>query len=63
MSPAYETINPWAWQDQFGFSQAVATPSPSIAVPATGPVAERGTHRRARFRPRGPALLYRNLVK
>ena len=28
MSPAYETINPWAWQDQFGFSQAVATPSP-----------------------------------
>jgi enamine deaminase RidA (YjgF/YER057c/UK114 family) len=45
MSPAYETINPWAWQDQFGFSQAVATPSPSrwLFLAGQGPAAADGS--------------------
>jgi enamine deaminase RidA (YjgF/YER057c/UK114 family) len=45
MSPAYETINPWAWQDQFGFSQAVATPTPSrwLFLAGQGPAAADGS--------------------
>jgi enamine deaminase RidA (YjgF/YER057c/UK114 family) len=29
MSASYQPINPWAWQDQFAFSQAVAAAPPS----------------------------------
>ena len=45
MSRAYETINPWAWQDQFGFSQAVATPTPSrwLFLAGQGPAAADGS--------------------
>jgi len=41
MSGAYETINPWSWQDQFGFSQAVATPAASrwLFLAGQGPAA------------------------
>lgn len=45
MSGAYETINPWSWQDQFGFSQAVATPAASrwLFLAGQGPAAADGT--------------------
>ena len=45
MSPTYETINPWVWQDQFGFSQAVATPTPSrwLFLAGQGPTASDGS--------------------
>ena len=45
MSPPYETINPWAWQDQFGFSQAVATSTPSrwLFLAGQGPAAADGS--------------------
>jgi 2-iminobutanoate/2-iminopropanoate deaminase len=29
MSTPHLTVNPWTWQDQFGFAQAVATTPPS----------------------------------
>ena len=29
MSSPHQTVNPWTWQDQFGFAQAVATTPPS----------------------------------
>jgi enamine deaminase RidA (YjgF/YER057c/UK114 family) len=29
MSAPHTTINPWAWQDQFGFAQAVSAPAGS----------------------------------
>jgi enamine deaminase RidA (YjgF/YER057c/UK114 family) len=45
MSPTYEMINPWTWQDQFGFSQAVATPTPSrwLFLAGQGPSADDGS--------------------
>lgn len=45
MSPAYETINPWTWRDQFGFSEAVATPTPSrwLFLAGQGPAADDGS--------------------
>jgi enamine deaminase RidA (YjgF/YER057c/UK114 family) len=29
MSSPHQAVNPWTWQDQFGFAQAVATTPPS----------------------------------
>jgi enamine deaminase RidA (YjgF/YER057c/UK114 family) len=29
MSTPHQTINPWAWQDQFGFAQAISAAAPS----------------------------------
>jgi enamine deaminase RidA (YjgF/YER057c/UK114 family) len=29
MSTPYTIVNPWTWQDRFGFAQAVAAPAPA----------------------------------
>lgn len=36
MSNPHQSINPWSWQDQFGFSQAIATAPPSRWVFCAG---------------------------
>jgi enamine deaminase RidA (YjgF/YER057c/UK114 family) len=36
MNTSSEAVNPWTWQDQFGFSQAVIVPSPSRWVFCAG---------------------------
>jgi 2-iminobutanoate/2-iminopropanoate deaminase len=39
MSTPHQTVNPWTWQDQFGFAQAVTTVPPSrwIFLAGQGP--------------------------
>ena len=36
MSSPHQSVNPWSWQDQFGFSQAVTAPAPSRWVFCAG---------------------------
>ena len=36
MSSPYQAINPWSWQDQFGFSQAITATPPSRLVFCAG---------------------------
>lgn len=36
MSTSPEAVNPWTWQDQFGFSQALTVPPPSRWVFCAG---------------------------
>ena len=40
-----QTVNPWTWQDQFGFAQAVATDPPSrwLFLAGQGAADENGT--------------------
>lgn len=39
MSTTHQSINPWTWQDQFGFSQAVAAPAGSRWIVCAGQAA------------------------
>jgi len=36
MGSPHKSINPWSWQDQFGFSQAIAAAPPSRWVFCAG---------------------------
>jgi enamine deaminase RidA (YjgF/YER057c/UK114 family) len=36
MNTPHQAVNPWTWQDQFGFSQAVTATSPSRLVFCAG---------------------------
>jgi enamine deaminase RidA (YjgF/YER057c/UK114 family) len=36
MNTPHQVVNPWTWQDQFGFSQAVTATSPSRLVFCAG---------------------------
>jgi len=36
MSTSHQAVNPWTWQDQFGFSQAVTATPPSRLVFCAG---------------------------
>jgi|1186.fasta_scaffold242295_2 enamine deaminase RidA (YjgF/YER057c/UK114 family) len=36
MSTSHQAVNPWTWQDQFGFSQAITATSPSSLVFCAG---------------------------
>lgn len=36
MSTSHQAINPWTWQDQFGFSQAISATPPSRLVFCAG---------------------------
>src|SRR3712207_9452966 len=36
MSTPHRTVNPWTWQDQFTFSQAITVPPPSRWVYCAG---------------------------
>jgi len=36
MSSPHQSVNPWSWQNQFGFSQAVTAPAPSRWVFCAG---------------------------
>ena len=39
MSTAHQSINPWTWQDEFGFSQAVVAPAGGRWVVCAGQAA------------------------
>ena len=45
MSTPHQTVNPWTWQDQFGFAQAVVTDPPSrwLFLAGQGPADADGT--------------------